>query len=156
MSQSNIEITKVVVNPVTQKITGMNLNADVDTSNLTINGEEAGGGNVQTNKTATIRENGTVEITPASGYDSMAKVTATVSVNTWVWTKDDTTMLIGGDLPTSKPDENNYMYYDGTTTPSGKNVKAWENPEYTLNYTTHEGDAVYGTIDDDVKGMLFN
>lgn len=80
MSQSNIEITKVVVDPVTQKITGMNLNANVNTSSLTINGEEVGEVNIQANKTTTIRENGTVEIEPASGYDSMAKVTATVNV----------------------------------------------------------------------------
>lgn len=36
----------------------------------------------ENNKTITITENGSVEITPSSGYDNMKKVTATVNVPT--------------------------------------------------------------------------
>lgn len=46
--------------------------------------ENAGGGsgaNLENNKTVTITENGTVEITPSAGYDGMKKVTAEVSVS---------------------------------------------------------------------------
>lgn len=46
--------------------------------------ENAGGGsgaNLENNKTVSITENGTVEITPSAGYDGMKKVTAEVSVS---------------------------------------------------------------------------
>ena len=37
---------------------------------------------IEANKTATISTNGTVTVSPSSGYDSMAKATLTVAVNT--------------------------------------------------------------------------
>lgn len=37
---------------------------------------------IEANKTATISANGTVTVSPSSGYDSMAKATLTVAVNT--------------------------------------------------------------------------
>lgn len=37
---------------------------------------------IEANKTATISTNGTVTVNPSSGYDSMAKATLTVAVNT--------------------------------------------------------------------------
>lgn len=46
---------------------------------------------IEANKTKTISANGTVTVNPSSGYDSMAKATLTVSVNTtfFAWVKTE-------------------------------------------------------------------
>ena len=72
MSNSNFNITKLTVDPVTQEPSAAEINGVHFTAGESVE--------IQTNKTVTISENGTITISPATGYDAMKKVTATVNV----------------------------------------------------------------------------
>lgn len=61
--------------------------------------------NSENNKTVTITENGSVEITPSSGYDNMKKVTATVNVPTV------DKLYAYSFLTGAGEDETSYVYY---------------------------------------------
>lgn len=70
MSNSNFNITKVVVDPVSQEII-----------NLEVNGKEiqTGGGNLEEGSES-ITENGEYTLEPSEGYDGFESVEVTVNV----------------------------------------------------------------------------
>lgn len=72
---------------------------------------------IEANKTATISANGTVTVSPSSGYDSMAKATLTVAVNTklYAWSRTDS-----GDT---------FYVYTLTSTPTTSSKAYYANPD---------------------------
>ena len=68
---------------------------------------------IEANKTATISANGTVTVSPSSGYDSMAKATLTVAVNTklYAWSRIDSGSTFYVYTLTSTPTTSSKAYY---------------------------------------------
>ncbi len=73
---------------------------------------------IEANKTATISANGTVTVNPSSGYDSMAKATLTVAVNTklFAWSRTGDEDVV-------------YYVYTLTETPTTSSKAFYPNPD---------------------------
>lgn len=92
---ANISIAKLEINPSQDKIKKV----------VFSNGQEFTSTVVEQEKTVTITENGTVEITPSTGKDSMKKVSATVNVPPDVVVQEEKNVLIDSNgLYTVNPD----------------------------------------------------
>lgn len=68
---------------------------------------------IEANKTKTISTNGTVTVSPSSGYDSMAKATLTVAVNNklYAWSRTDSGSTFYVYTLTSAPTTASKAYY---------------------------------------------